>query len=69
MCVHGGVAVAVEPGIPRPLPPSRCGMGSHYGTISGSLPAFSASLKEREKYRSPGKNFTTNPSKRGTGYG
>uniref|UniRef100_A0A8C5P6S6 Cilia-and flagella-associated protein 96 n=1 Tax=Leptobrachium leishanense TaxID=445787 RepID=A0A8C5P6S6_9ANUR len=45
------------------------GKGSFYGTLSGPIPAFSAELKKRKAYTAPGKNFYTNPSKHGTGYG
>lgn len=47
----------------------RSGLGSYYGTFGGSMPAFSAELKARGEYKAPGKNFYTNPSKHGTGYG
>uniref|UniRef100_A0A8B9QAA6 Cilia-and flagella-associated protein 96 n=1 Tax=Apteryx owenii TaxID=8824 RepID=A0A8B9QAA6_APTOW len=46
-----------------------CGLGSYYGTIGGPYAYFSAQLKAKEKYTSPGKNFYTNPGKKGTGYG
>ncbi|XP_030048510.1 cilia-and flagella-associated protein 96 [Microcaecilia unicolor] len=45
------------------------GLGSYYGTIGGSVPAFSSQMKTREPYVAPGKNFYTNPGKKGTGYG
>ncbi|KFP77380.1 UPF0602 protein C4orf47, partial [Apaloderma vittatum] len=45
------------------------GRGSYYGTIGGSYPYFSPQLKAREKSIPPGKNFYTNPGKKGTGYG
>ena len=45
------------------------GQGSNYGCFDGHIDAFSAVVKGKEKYKSPGKNFLTNPSKRGTGYG
>ena len=48
---------------------SRSGVGSHYGTFGGPVTAFSAVEKEQQKYRPAGKNFLTNPGKRGTGYG
>ncbi|XP_064305670.1 cilia-and flagella-associated protein 96 isoform X1 [Phalacrocorax carbo] len=47
----------------------RCGLGSYYGTIGGSYAYFSPQLKARERYIPPGKNFYTNPGKKGTGYG
>jgi hypothetical protein len=45
------------------------GPGSHFGTISGPIEAFSAANKDKDKYKSPGRNFTTTPGKKGTGYG
>lgn len=45
------------------------GAGSHYGTFSGPIPVFSPVTKTRKDYISPGRNFITNPSKNGTGYG
>ncbi|XP_065490677.1 cilia-and flagella-associated protein 96 [Caloenas nicobarica] len=46
-----------------------CGLGTYYGTIGGPVPYFTPQLKAREKYIPPGKNFYTNPGKKGTGYG
>ncbi|KFP31446.1 UPF0602 protein C4orf47 [Colius striatus] len=45
------------------------GLGSYYGTIGGSCAHFSPQLKDKERYIPPGKNFYTNPGKKGTGYG
>ncbi|XP_021506426.1 cilia-and flagella-associated protein 96 isoform X2 [Meriones unguiculatus] len=45
------------------------GLGSYYGTIGGPVPFFSAQLKPKDRYQSPGKNLYTNPGKKGTGYG
>ena len=47
----------------------RCGAGNHYGTFSGPVKAFSPVEKVKQPYKSPGRNFTTNPPKKGTGYG
>ena len=47
----------------------RVGLGSHYGTFGGPPSAFSPLGKQKRPYVSPGKNFLTNPSKKGTGYG
>ena len=47
----------------------RSGNGSHYGTFSGPVAAFSPQGKPKKPYISPGRNFITNPSKKGTGYG
>ena len=56
------------PFTPHPLYLSS-GQGSHYGTFSGPTGAFSAATKPKEKYKAPGKNFLTNPGKKGTGFG
>lgn len=45
------------------------GLGSFYGTIGGSVPAFSAVGREAKSIKAPGPNVQTNPGKRGTGYG
>jgi hypothetical protein len=47
----------------------RSGAGSHYGTFSGPVGAFSPVDKAKKGYKSSGRNFTTNPAKKGTGYG
>nr|CAB3227129.1 UPF0602 protein C4orf47 homolog [Phallusia mammillata] len=46
-----------------------CGLGNHYGTFSGAIGAFSPVSRQRKPYTAPGRNFTTNPGKKGTGYG
>ncbi|KFQ57209.1 UPF0602 protein C4orf47, partial [Nestor notabilis] len=45
------------------------GLGSFYGTIGGSYPYFSPQVRDKARYVPPGKNFYTNPGKKGTGYG
>lgn len=45
------------------------GAGSHYGTFAGPVSTFSPVAKPKKPYMSPGRNFTTNPGKKGTGYG
>jgi len=47
----------------------RSGVGSYYGTLSGPIPALSPQMKPPKEYKAPGKNFYTNPGKKGTGYG
>lgn len=47
----------------------RSGLGSHYGTLSGPISAFSPNMRPGKAYASPGKNFLTNPGKKGTGFG
>lgn len=55
------------------VPPSGAkepsGVGSHYGTLGGTVKAFSAATKPHGKYATPGKNVLVNPGKQGTGYG
>lgn len=45
------------------------GSGSSFGCFTNRTDAFSAVNKTKEKYKSPGRNFFTNPGKCGTGYG
>lgn len=45
------------------------GLGSHYGTLSGPIGAFSPVGRPGKDYKAPGKNVITNPGKHGTGYG
>ncbi|XP_071106851.1 cilia-and flagella-associated protein 96-like isoform X2 [Haliotis cracherodii] len=45
------------------------GLGSHYGTLGGPIPALSPGEKASKPYKSPGKNVMTNPGKEGTGFG
>lgn len=45
------------------------GLGNHYGTLGGPIGAFSPGSRPGKEYKSPGKNFSTNPGKKGTGFG
>ena len=45
------------------------GAGNHYGTFGGPTSAFSPVKKGKKPLVSSGRNFLTNPAKRGTGYG
>lgn len=47
----------------------QSGLGNHYGTLTGPVGAFSPVKKSSKAYKSSGRNFTTNPGKKGTGYG
>lgn len=51
------------------IPVFRSGLGNHYGTLSGPVPALSPVKKAGKAHKSDGKNVITNPSKKGTGYG
>ncbi|KAK3091674.1 hypothetical protein FSP39_021731 [Pinctada imbricata] len=60
--------------IGKPFQPSSgdkkmSGLGNHYGTLSGPIGAFSPAARPGKDYKSPGKNFMTNPGKKGTGFG
>lgn len=48
---------------------SRAGAGSHYGTFSGAIGAFSPNIRPKKAFAPTGRNFLVNPSKNGTGYG
>jgi hypothetical protein len=45
------------------------GAGNYYGTFSGPMSAFSPVGKGKKPHVSNGRNFLTNPPKKGTGYG
>ncbi|XP_056626183.1 UPF0602 protein C4orf47 homolog [Triplophysa dalaica] len=45
------------------------GVGNYYGTFGGPIQAMSALKVPRRPHKSPGKNFYTNPPKKGSGYG
>eukprot|EP00112_Aurelia_sp_Birch-Aquarium-sp1_P000363 Seg1031.7 transcript_id=Seg1031.7/GoldUCD/mRNA.D3Y31 product="UPF0602 protein C4orf47-like" protein_id=Seg1031.7/GoldUCD/D3Y31 len=45
------------------------GAGSHYGTFSGAIGAFSPNIRPKKAFAPTGRNFLVNPSKNGTGYG
>ncbi|XP_065651591.1 cilia-and flagella-associated protein 96 isoform X2 [Hydra vulgaris] len=45
------------------------GVGSYFGTLSGPIQTFSPLCKDKDPYVSPGRNFVTNPGKKGSGYG
>ncbi|XP_031555461.1 UPF0602 protein C4orf47 homolog [Actinia tenebrosa] len=45
------------------------GAGNHYGTFAGPVSAFSPVSKGKKPHVSSGRNFLTNPPKKGTGYG
>ena len=45
------------------------GLGNYYGTIGGKVDYFAAISQQPKKQPDNKKNFTTNPGKKGTGYG
>lgn len=58
-----------KPFLPSNGEKQMSGLGNHYGTLSGPITAFNPQMRPKKEYKSPGKNFYTNPGKRGTGYG
>ena len=58
-----------KPYIPSSPPKKSTGLGMHYGTLGGPIGSFSPGLKPEKEEKPPGSNFTTNPGKKGTGYG
>jgi len=55
--------------LPSNYPKKATGLGNHYGTFGGPINHFSAQNKPKPENKKQGRNFTTNPSKKGTGYG
>lgn len=55
--------------VPNAGEKSMSGLGNHYGTFSGPIGAFSPVSRGRKPYTAPGRNVTTNPPKKGTGFG
>merc|ERR1711893_522216 len=58
-----------KPFLPSSGEKKPSGLGSHYGTLAGPIGAFSPQDKQKKPYKAPGKNFYTNPGKKGTGFG
>jgi len=55
--------------LPSNFTKKKSGNGSNYGTFSGAHQSFAPNLKATKPYVTPGRNFTTTPGKKGTGYG
>lgn len=58
-----------KPYIPSSPAKKSTGLGTHFGTLGGPISSFSPNLKPEKEEKPPGINFTTNPGKKGTGYG
>jgi len=58
-----------KPFLPSSFTKKPSGLGNTYGTFAGTHNSFSPNLKTNKPYISPGRNFTTTPGKKGTGYG
>lgn len=58
-----------KPFLPSSGEKKQSGLGNHYGTLGGPVGAFSPASRPGKEYKSPGKNFSTNPGKKGTGFG
>lgn len=55
--------------LPSSFTKKPSGKGNTYGTFAGTHKSFSPNLKAGKNYVTPGRNFTTTPGKKGTGYG
>lgn len=55
--------------LPSSFTKTATGKGNHYGTFAGPHLSFSPANKPGKAYISSGRNFTTTPGKKGTGYG
>lgn len=58
-----------KPFLPTNGEKQATGLGNHYGTFSGPVPAFSPVGREGKSGKFLGRNIFTNPGKKGTGYG
>jgi len=61
--------ISSKPFYPSSFTKKRSGLGNHYGTFSGTHVSFSPNLNASKPYVTPGRNFTTTPGKKGTGFG
>lgn len=55
--------------VPSNYPPVMPGEGTYVGTLGGRVDHFSPGQRTMKAYTAPPRNFTTNPAKKGTGYG
>lgn len=55
--------------LPSSFTKKPSGLGNHFGTFAGVHPSFAPNLKAQPPYKQVGRNFTTTPGKKGTGYG
>jgi len=61
--------ISSTPFLPSNFSKKSTGLGNNYGTFSGVHDSFSPVKKDGKSYKTPGRNFTTIPGKKGTGYG
>jgi len=61
--------ISKNPFLPSSNTKKRSGLGNTYGTFSGPHKSFAPNTRPKGTYQTPGKNFTTTPGKKGTGYG
>lgn len=61
--------IVSKPWLPSNFTKRPSGVGNNYGTFSGAHNSFSPNLVQSKPYKAPGRNFTTTPGKKGTGYG
>lgn len=55
--------------LPSSFTKKPTGLGNHHGTFGGMVPSFQPNKVQGKPYKTPGRNFTTTPGKKGTGYG
>jgi len=61
--------IVSKPWLPSNFTKKPSGVGNNYGTFSGTHQSFSPAKVASRKYQAAGRNFTTTPGKKGTGYG
>ncbi|XP_063725989.1 cilia-and flagella-associated protein 96-like isoform X2 [Symsagittifera roscoffensis] len=54
---------------PSSYPSKMVGSGSYYGTLGGRVDHLSPAVRAGKAHTAPPRNFTTQPGKKGTGYG
>jgi|SaaInl47_10m_RNA_FD_contig_31_1249992_length_1133_multi_8_in_0_out_0_1 hypothetical protein len=55
--------------LPSNFTKKSSGLGNNYGTFGGGHDSFSPIKKDGKNYKAAGRNFTTIPGKKGTGFG
>ena len=61
--------ISAKSWLPSSFTKKPSGHGNHYGTFAGVHPSFSPQKVPQKAHKQVGRNFTTTPGKRGTGYG
>jgi len=61
--------ISAKSWLPSSFTKKPSGLGNYYGTFAGVHPSFSPQKIPQKAHKQVGRNFTTTPGKRGTGYG